>query len=179
MCALPPVHCPVPFRLPNVCQAEKSDSQDVEFDETDICDMESVDMGTAYYCNTGDESDSSREETRNDCMPSLHELLILHGNFEELAASCRQTCVPEIKYKPRQTSFPQNGVVDFIAKTAMPSDAPSDCLPMRMKADGNCFFRAASMSVFGEDSFHVEMHARVTHELVLNSYQYKDSKYLA
>ena len=51
--------------------------------------------------------------------------------------------------------------IDEVAWNFFPSDGPKDMYPIQTYGDGNCFPCAISKLVFGEETFHYEIHARI------------------
>ena len=54
-----------------------------------------------------------------------------------------------------------NHKVDDIASNFYPEDSPKNMFPVQTYGDGNCFPRTISKLVFGEESRHEEIHARI------------------
>ena len=68
---------------------------------------------------------------------------------------------------PTNSSF-INKHIDPVAKKIYPKDAPPCHQPLITRGDGNCFYRAASTLLFGNDSYHLELRVRINAELILN-----------
>ena len=59
---------------------------------------------------------------------------------------------------------------DNISKFLYPTDAPPNLTPVSIYGDGNCFFRALSLAIFGHEERHLEI--RTVCELVVNMKAY-------
>ena len=93
----------------------------------------------------------------------------------------------ESKLPPLPTPFGDYSValdeVDQVARRLVPSDTPrkfysNDYVPVKVRGDGNCFFRALSRLVYGDEQYHLEMRCRITMDCVKNIDKYTDHNYL-
>ena len=62
--------------------------------------------------------------------------------------------------------------IDCEARNIYPLDAPNNLIPVRVTGDGNCLFRSFSVLIFGNETSHIEMHARASVELICNTEYY-------
>jgi hypothetical protein len=74
---------------------------------------------------------------------------------------------------PRTTTFTGATIVDRYAKKLSPADADPGLLPVAVRGDGNCCYRAMSFLWFGNEERHVEMRARIAVEMALHSSHYQ------
>jgi len=93
----------------------------------------------------------------------------------------------ESKLPPLPTPFGDYSValdeVDQVARHFVPSDTPrkffsNDYVPVKVRGDGNCFFRALSRLVYGDEQYHLEMRCRITIDCVKNIDNYTNHNYL-
>ena len=93
----------------------------------------------------------------------------------------------ESKLPPLPTPFGDYSVafdeVDQVARRLVPSDTPrkfysNDYVPVKVRGDGNCFFRALSRLVYGDEQYHLEMRCRIVMDCVKNIDKYTNHNYL-
>ena len=73
--------------------------------------------------------------------------------------------------------------VDIVARLLVPPDTPenfrsNDYVPVEVQGDGNCFFRALSRLVYGDEQYHLEMRCRIIMDCVKNIDKYTNHDYL-
>ena len=73
--------------------------------------------------------------------------------------------------------------IDEVAEHFLPSDTPrkfgsKHCVPIKVGADGNCFFRSLSRLVYGDEEYHLEMRCRIIMDCVENIDKYTSHDYL-
>ena len=69
-------------------------------------------------------------------------------------------------------------MVDNVAATLYPDDAPQELKPVMCFGDGNCLLRVVSIILFGNDDHHTELRMQVILELACNEKNYLDDSYL-
>ncbi|KAL8169181.1 UNVERIFIED_CONTAM: hypothetical protein K2H54_039479 [Gekko kuhli] len=68
--------------------------------------------------------------------------------------------------------FQEELEVDLVAKSLYPEDAPSNMLPLVCKGEGNHLFEAASVLLWGNTSFSLELQVRTAVEMLLHKQYY-------
>ena len=114
----------------------------------------------------------------------LHEIFMACITFKQLRKKIEGE---ESKLPPLPTPFGDYSVVldevDQVARRLVPSDTPrkfysNDYVPVEVRGDGNCFFRALSRLVYGDEQYHLEMRCRITMDCVKNIDKYTNHNYL-
>ena len=104
---------------------------------------------------------------------NLNTFRCLEEYFDNLTACEFESLVQPIKIMPR------NVEIDQVAKFSMPSDCPNNLVPVVTQGDGNCFPRAISRSLFGNESKHREIRLHILIECIQNKHYYLDNEYLS
>ena len=80
--------------------------------------------------------------------------------YDELKEQVHLLTIPPLKMSVYTEMLPSHKV-DDIASNFYPEDGPKNMFPVQTYGDGNCFPRAISKLVFGEESKHEEICARI------------------
>ncbi|XP_070184371.1 uncharacterized protein [Littorina saxatilis] len=93
------------------------------------------------------------------------------ASFSEVQEKARfwQQHAEDIKIPDSSNENPALGCrIDSQAATLLPSDLQGRCFPLSVYGDGNCFFRALSLLLYGTQDHHQEMRVRVVMAMALN-----------
>ena len=71
---------------------------------------------------------------------------------------------------------PDNNIsLDAGATWLLPGDVWTRYIPVSVNADGNCFYRSLSLLATGSEEHRVELHVRMTVDVVINEKLYTDN----
>ena len=89
---------------------------------------------------------------------------------DELLKLCQQIhgYLPSLKPRVNAEFVRGNDIIDRVAQSDIPVDGPEMLVAVKTIGDGNCLCRAISRGLYNQDSFHVELRARIVVEGVLN-----------
>lgn len=88
--------------------------------------------------------------------------------------SLREYNVPKFK----TTFYYKKIKLDKISKAILPTALRSTHALCEIVGDGNCLFRSLSMSLYGNESYHIELRVRCLLEMIFNMQKFLDEKYL-
>ena len=98
--------------------------------------------------------------------------------YKTLEAKVQQLTIP-VTSSTHVWNFRISG--DSLDKTALifrPNDAPEGRFPIHCGSDGNCFCRAISRLIYGNEDHHREIRIRIAIEAVTNKNLYLNDTYL-
>ena len=93
---------------------------------------------------------------------------------EQLITLCKEVKqrMPPMQKKKNGEFSRDSDTIDRVAQAEIPLDGPLMLIAVHTIGDGNCLCRALSRAFFNEDSFHMEIRARIVVEGVLNKQHY-------
>lgn len=107
----------------------------------------------------------------------LQEIRLAAGKgFQGLKEKCASLKLPALQTAKEEEFLWDDLHPDGTSQKLLPPDKGSRYSALKTTADGNCFFRAASILTFGNENKHDEMRVRVVIELALNSDYYLKDK---
>ena len=98
--------------------------------------------------------------------------------LEELCHNLKRE-MPPLKPRVNATFSVKCDKVDHVAQTEIPSDGPRMLKAIRTTGDGNCLSQSVSRGYFNTESKHLELHARMVVEGVVNKRYYLNDDFLA
>ena len=111
-------------------------------------------------------------KTKHDSISNFNTYQSLERGIDELQLSSMTTIlVVDILLS--------GDVVDDIALVFCPEDGPERMVPIKCLGDGNCFCRAISRLIYGNEDHHVEIRVRIVEEAVKRKHLYLNDTYLA
>ena len=116
------------------------------------------------------------DEERNTFFASVATDLAVCGNFIEVQELSRRLIEQMESFPlPEPSPFSLVGCqTDSHATQLLQLEIQQKCLALSVVRDGNCFFRALSLLLFGTETCHTEMRCRVVMAMALNSELFLD-----
>ena len=133
------------------------------------CAVESLDV------TDGDVS----AETSNPVQPDLYTRMQDCSNFEQLKNVFEsEENFDELEYSVAKMA--RQHLLDTDALENKPGDAPTNCLPVVVSGDGNCFTRALAIAIgLDPETHHGPLRMRICREGVLNKERYLNHEYVS
>lgn len=107
----------------------------------------------------------------------LQEIRLAAGKgFQDLKEQCASLKLPALQMAEEEEFLWDELQPDGTSQKLLPPDKGSRYSALKTTADGNCFFRTASILAFGNEHKHDEMRVRIVIELACNSDFYLKDK---
>ena len=106
----------------------------------------------------------------------VYQNLVECATFDELGPCL--TDIPRLRCTFKSHASKQY-IIDVNALGNLPDDAPQGYVPLVTIGDGNCFPRAVSHFLFGDETHHLEIRIRILKEAVDNLKWYTSDEYLS
>ena len=95
-----------------------------------------------------------------------HRIISHPKHYRALEMEICKLNVPAIQSTLVINHYLSGDVVDRIALSFLPEDAPEGLIPIVCASDGNCFCRAISRLIYGNEDHHMEIRVRIVKEAV-------------
>ncbi|MCG8626436.1 MAG: hypothetical protein MJE68_31110, partial [Proteobacteria bacterium] len=119
-----------------------------------------------------------RTRPENGTWEDKHNVIKQPNCYRILEVEVRRLTVAAVDSTLLVNFYLSGDEVDRIALSFLPEDAPEGLIPIVCGSDGNCFCRAISRLIYGDESHHIEIQIRIVREAVRRKQLYLNDTFL-
>ena len=171
--SLPSLSQPNDVEIINVCECR---SKEFELASENIVPTTSERTSTSPSVTDIFKSNLPYTAVWSSILTALHE----SKDYDSLLLLCQELKRDMPRLKPRVEALysVEMDKIDCVAQAEIPADGPRMLTAIHTCGDGNCMCHAASHGYFNSDKYHLELHARLVVEGVLNKHLYLNDNIL-